>query len=35
MPDQAKPMEGKDTEMQGNMPTRTQPMHQGGSMGMK
>jgi predicted metal-binding membrane protein len=35
MPDQAKPMEGKGDEMQGKMPTQTEPMPQGGSMGMK
>jgi predicted metal-binding membrane protein len=33
MPDQGKPMQGE--EMQGKMPTGTQPMPQGGSMGMK
>ncbi len=33
--DTMKPMVGKGDEMQGKVPTRTEPMPQGGSMGMK
>ncbi|HSD24521.1 MAG TPA: DUF2182 domain-containing protein [Solirubrobacterales bacterium] len=35
MGDQPEPMQGKGGETQGKMPTREQPMPQGGSMGMK
>ncbi|HET9120369.1 MAG TPA: DUF2182 domain-containing protein [Solirubrobacterales bacterium] len=35
MKDESMPMQGKGEEMQGKMPPATQPMPQGGSMGMK
>jgi predicted metal-binding membrane protein len=35
MNDEPMPMQGKGQEMQGSMPTQTEPMPQGGSMGMK